>query len=136
MNRAVFAALCCTLLGSSACSNGDRPDVASVSGHVTLDGKPLDNAWVTFHPDYGRPSGAKTDEGGKYELLYLREVKGAKIGHHKVTISTLVDPVETADGSLPARERVPAIYNVKTSLEANVQEGDNTIDFTLESSRK
>ena len=38
------------------------PEIASVEGKVTLDGKPLPNAAVVFIPENGRPAGATTDD--------------------------------------------------------------------------
>ena len=46
------------------CESG--PEIASVEGTVTMDGKPLANATVLFVPENGRPAGGRTDERGHY----------------------------------------------------------------------
>ena len=60
---------------------------------------------VTFAPDVGRPSYGETGDDGMYELVYIRDVKGAKVGRHTVTVrSTKVDnskikPAEVKPGN-------------------------------------
>ena len=69
---------------------------AAVSGKVTLDGKPLARAGVTFQPigskdnlNPGEGSAAKTDDNGEYTLvLVFQAKKGAVVGKHRVEIST------------------------------------------------
>lgn len=84
--------LCCAL-GSVGC-NGE---VVPVSGRVTLDGKPLHNAVVTFQPmGSGKStettttgSVGRTDSEGRFVLrLVSPERYGAAAGDHFVTIST------------------------------------------------
>ena len=110
----------------AGCStHGDRPEVAPVEGTVALDGQPLVDATVVFHPDQGKISMAKTDENGHYELVYLRDIKGAKLGHHRVEITTWTEQTR--------QERLPPKYHSQTELEADVGEGQNTHNFDLQS---
>ena len=105
----------------------DQPALAPVKGKVTLDGQPLTGESIIFRPaDGGRQSLAVLDEQGGYELIYMRDIKGASLGTHRVLIGT------ASDGS--PEERVPAKYNRETMLEVNVQKGENDLDFKLESS--
>jgi hypothetical protein len=71
------------------------PNVAPVSGMVTLDGKPLANAVVTFQPlatngsDPGPSSEAVTDAHGIYVLKVPKTGQvGAVIGRHRVEVQT------------------------------------------------
>ena len=83
-----FAAVLCLVL-PVGCAKGDRPPLGGVHGTVTLDGKPLAGAIVTFEPvEPGRISMGMTDDNGKYELIYIRDEKGAKAGAHRVQITT------------------------------------------------
>ncbi len=77
----------------SGCSGTpDQPPLGTVVGIVTLGGQPLPSVEISFEPDKGRPSNGKTDSEGKYELTYIRDTKGAKVGSHKVLIrSSRVD---------------------------------------------
>ena len=101
-----------------------------------MDDKPLPNVWVMFHPAQGRTSIARADENGEYELLYLEGTSGANLGTHKVAITTYnEDEIEElkANSSEPIKEPIPSRYNSRTTLTAEVKEGDNDIDFPLKS---
>lgn len=113
------------LLLAGGCSRSDLPSLAPVSGTVTLDGKPLKQALVTFRPAKNRASRGRTDGEGHYELLYSPGNRGAKIGNHTVIISvrTELDPVE----------RIPAKYNSQTTLTREVKKGKNVLVFDLKS---
>lgn len=118
-------------LAAVGCSGGS-PDVGLVTGTVTLDGEPLENAEVVFAPASGRPSTGLTDSSGRYELTYIRDVKGAVPGPHTVRITTRPEP-RADDYQGPAfREPIPGKYNTDTELTANVEPGPNTFDFDLQ----
>lgn len=113
-------------------------DMGRVSGTITLDGKPLPNAIVTFYPqggDGGRASAGRTDDQGQYELTYSRSEKGAKVGEHLVTITTAVDGGDYSEESEESigQELVPTKYNAKSELKEQVVAGSNTINFELDS---
>ena len=106
--------------------------VASVSGTVTLDNKPLNKAQITFRPvGKGRPSTGFTDENGYYYLQYTTKQNGAEIGEHTVSITTGVEGDGGEIKDIP--ETVPAKYNSETTLKKEVTSGSNTIDFDLTS---
>ena len=122
-----FALLFCL----SGCGKPDHPEVGRVSGVVTLDGQPLPDATVMFQPTEGRASIATTDSAGKYSLVYLDGVPGAKLGPHQVIIRTEI-PGE--DGQPPiAKEKLPKKYHEQTELTAEVKPGSNTFNFDLTS---
>ena len=80
----------CLLIGVclliSGCSESG-PEIASVKGKVTMDGKPLANAAVVFIPENGRPAGARTDAEGNYELNFTQGRKGTMPGKNQVGAS-------------------------------------------------
>jgi len=118
-------AICCHL----GCST-KGPELGRVEGTVTLDGEPLPEALVTFKPKKGRPSLAETDADGRYSLSYRVDATGARIGTHKVTITTFKRADELfIKKDVP--ERVPWKYNRRTTLSAQIEPGSNTIDFDL-----
>lgn len=130
----VFVLFVAPLMFSVGCGGSgasDQPDLGQVTGVVKMDGQPLANVTVSFNPAQGRPSSAKTDSAGNYELGYIGDVKGAVIGTHTVSISTPQD-APTPPGKT-YKDPVPAKYNTKTTLKGEVKAGDNTIDFDLES---
>ena len=130
--------LCILLLFSVGCAGGDS-NIGQVEGVVSLDGEPLKRALVCFYPTDGRASAGQTDEEGHYELQYIKNVKGAVVGQHKVTISTKIDkeddPPTSEFGGKGREETMPPKYldRKKTELSALVESGNNTIDFELES---
>src|SRR5271157_3972435 len=95
------ALACLTSIGG--CNGGDRPELGTVQGRVSLNGGPLGRAMISFQPmDGGRQSCCVTNREGAYELVYLRNIRGAKVGNHRVTISTAI-----GDGSDQKEEIVP-----------------------------
>ncbi|QDU09265.1 DUF4198 domain-containing protein [Gimesia aquarii] len=111
------------------------PDLYEVTGVITLDGQPLGNAKVVFEPEEvrekarRRASSATTKADGSFRLYYNPKAAGATSGKHQVTIFKLPD-----DNEEPGDEQsIPAKYNEKTELTADVTEGDNTINFDLKS---
>lgn len=83
------------------CGSSDQPELGTVSGSVKLDGKPLSHVEITFAPDVGRPSYGETGDDGMYELIYIRDTKGAKIGKHTITVrSAKVDNSKIAPAEI------------------------------------
>ncbi len=86
-----FAVLLGALL-ATGCSG--RPPLAEVSGKVLLNGQPIKNVQVNFHPDpdkgtRGKGSTGTTDENGNFTLTYEDGVPGAIVGHHRVILTDL-----------------------------------------------
>ena len=112
----------------------DGPPLAPVEGTVTLDGEPLPIAVLEFQPQRGSPSYGETDKSGRYHLLYSPVRDGALLGKHTVRITTegeIVDP--DSRETRVVSERVPAKYNVESTLTREVVDDDNVIDFELTS---
>lgn len=115
-----------TLVG---CGPAQSPPLGRVRGTVTLDGAALADATVLFTPlGAGRTSQGVTDAAGRYELRYLRDIRGADIDQHTVRITT-------ASEENGGRERLPRRYNTRTELGARVRAGANELDFDLRSHR-
>jgi hypothetical protein len=126
-----FAVGCVVVASLVGCStrSADQPEIAPVSGTVTLDGRPLGNAKVVFQSDAGAIAFANTAADGTYELTYIRTAKGAGLGRNVVRISTPTDGPVGPNWKDP----IPAAYNTASILEADVAEGRNVFDFALES---
>jgi hypothetical protein len=111
-------------------------DFGYVTGTVTLDGNPLAKTRVEFQPQKGPPSYGITDKHGVYELMVNSREPGAKVGRHTVRITTVRvksnDPHAKKDTS---PERIPAMYNIQSSLSREVRPGANRIDFDLTNGR-
>lgn len=115
---------------------GARDDLGSVSGTVTLDGAPLENAQIEFIPrEGGSTAYGRTDADGEYEMMFTRDTRGASLGENEVRITTA--DVTMKDGNEVAiPERVPAKYNRNSELKQTVESGSNTFDFSLVSEGK
>lgn len=127
--------------------SSDQPELGLVTGTVTLDGEPLQRVAVVFSPDNGRPARGRTDLSGKYELTYIHDTMGTKVGHNRVEIApseedeqeeeeqaTAGETISTAKPpAMREKPKVPARYNTKSILEADVKPGKNVFDFKLES---
>ncbi len=142
---------------------GCGPSISTVTGNVTLDGKPAANVIVAFTPDGGGTSAAgTTDASGNYQLSSILGA-GVPAGNYKVTITTQKDaegdeyPEEDnpefddyGGGSDAAgyeadaagtdysnagdfKEKIPAKYNSASTLTEDVADGENEINFALES---
>jgi hypothetical protein len=97
--KATAVIFACTIVG---CSGDDRPKTYPVSGIVTLNGKPVDGATVTFmRADSGQYNAVSlTDANGKYQLTTFQSGDGATEGSYKVTVTKYgrdkeVSPYET-----------------------------------------
>ena len=133
----------------TGCVGDNGPQLGTVTGFVKLDGEPLENASVSFHPGAGRGSFGKTDANGNYELRYTGSQMGATLGNHQVTITSQVwaetsrrlGPGESARSASEAAagkarsELLPEKYRdrEKTVLSAIVVAGANQFDFELQS---
>lgn len=133
--RTLDACITAITLGLLAAGCGGQSNIGKVTGRVTLDGQPLADAVVTFAPAAeGSPSLGRTDSSGLYNLVYTREINGAEIGEHKVSITTYSAADPEADPPVAAvPEKVPAKYNGRSELKATVEAGSNRLDFDLES---
>jgi hypothetical protein len=120
------------LAGGCSSRPADMPDLGTVSGTVTIDGKPASDVLVRFSPeDGGRPSSGATDKNGFYRLNYSVAAPGAKVGMHSVSIVSSV-PIDTSDPQAmmnPPPGNVPEKYQ-KMKKQIEVKAGRNTIDLT------
>lgn len=143
-----FSLLLALAFAIPACTNRDPnlPELAPVSGTITLDGQPLANTTITFvgiGTTNSTGCGGATDSSGKYTLRTAHNGDGAPLGEYKVVISKLKKPdgsdfpLDSPVGPIDAGadESLPPKYSdaEKTELTATVPAGGGTIDFALKS---
>lgn len=132
--------LACAGCGSSA-SVGER---AGVQGDVTLDGKPLGAAVISFHGGEGKGKVVAVGlvENGKYAIDAKR---GPLVGQARVEVRA--KPITEAQFDVAVTEaarrgtrpklvvmEIPAKYGAKSTLTADVTAtGENKFDFNLKS---
>lgn len=127
-----------------ALATGCAEHEATVSGRVTLDGKPLDHGAVTFHPaNPGAAAYGSISAGGNYVVKTGRG-KGLAAGPYVVTVQAVTmeslremktdasgAPVESTGTLLTP----PQYANRDASpLRVEVKPGSNSIDLELKSS--
>lgn len=89
---------CAVLVILTGC--GGKPPLVAYQGDIQLEGKPLRNAMITFHPLDAKGSVdpkamtpmATSDEAGKFVMRTPNEGDGVTPGTYKVTVSALSAP--------------------------------------------
>jgi hypothetical protein len=117
----------------SGCGSSDKPKLGQVTGKVTRNGLPVIGAKVYFSPvEGGRTSEGVTQGDGSYELVYLRDEKGAIIGEHKVRITTYEPPIDLDGGGKEGGrpEEIPPKYS-SGEERRTVNAGSQVIDFEV-----
>ena len=140
--RVTFVPLLALLVFLAGCGSGGQ--FAPVSGRVTLNGKPLAGATVSFQPiapegsrDAAPGSTGKTNENGEYTLVGSNGQTGAWVGKHRVVITLVSAEVGESDarpprGGWPMKEKIPAKYNDSSKETFTVPSGGTTsADFAL-----
>ena len=134
--NSIMPAKCCSriaqllLVAVFAGCGQSGPQVAPVSGQVTLDGRPLVNADVSFQPDGSqRASSGRTDADGRYQLMFKRGQPGAIVGEHTVRIWVSREIVRNPP-------HIPARYDTQSELRREVKPDDNEFNFDLTSNPK
>ncbi len=138
ISRWLFSIAC--ILFVSGCGPSG-PKLGSVTGTVTLDGKPVQGALVTFisKAENGSSSFGKTDANGKYQLEFSTERFGAMLGAHEVEIVTKrVNKSEEPDtGTVVQKEFIPIPkHYARGALTAEVKAGSNVCNFPLTTNPK
>lgn len=132
----------------AGCGKGDYPEMARVTGTVAYKGKPVPNIMVNFMPTEGRrPSWGKTDEEGRFEMVYDENVKGVEMGPNKVYFTPAAF---TIDGGASKKSRkaiaeasgltpeemlaIRAKYGSEevTKLVVDIKENPQVLDLKLE----
>ncbi|HVJ86262.1 MAG TPA: hypothetical protein VM452_11500 [Caulifigura sp.] len=119
----------------AGCGDG-RPQTAPVSGKVIYNGEPLKTGTVMFLSNTPNMPYATGEIGpdGVYKMKTFEDGDGAVLGSHRVSISA----VEVPNPAVPeARSLLPSKYSTDATsgLTAEVKEGENVIDFTLEAEK-
>ena len=140
--------LLATMAATGGCG-GDGLPRQPLSGKVTLDGQPIESALITFTPMNG--SGDSTsaaaqvtagsfsiprDAGliaGKYRVAVSMPKEVTKAAKKKQIDNATGAEIEAGDVTI-TQEALPARYNAKSELTADVTAGDpNEFTFTLTS---
>lgn len=109
-----------------------KAGLVDVSGTVRFDGEPLAAAIVIFESPDETFSFARTDEAGRYRLLFDSVMPGVTKGSKTVRIRTLGSLGEDdPDAKRGGSEIIPSCYNAKSTLTVEVTGNSTTTDFDL-----
>ncbi|HOM17966.1 MAG TPA: hypothetical protein PLQ00_11595 [Thermoguttaceae bacterium] len=108
----VWGVILAVVAGLEGCGSG-RPKTIPVTGVVTLDGKPIEGANVTFYPDTGESAGAGSQQ--KKADATVRPATGTTDKDGKFTLKTF----EPGDGALPGKYKVAIIKKEVTGFLAD-----------------
>lgn len=124
-----------------------RPETVPVSGHVTLNGQPVEGATVMFSPEAeGRPATGTTDADGRFTLKTFEAGDGALPGVHSVTVTKVESSGVQADrdglsgeiepGGIQQRWVVPRKYAKPdtSGLSVEVESGMQPVELQLSDS--
>jgi hypothetical protein len=130
LNVAMLSLAC---LQAALAGCGPAPGSA-VSGKVTLDAAPLDDATITFVPQAGgqRQAAWTTIAHGKYAIP---PSNGLGSGKFRVEIRALRSSGDKTNQNDPtlmnATEAIPSRYNSQSELAVEIKPGANTANFDL-----
>ncbi|HEV8067448.1 MAG TPA: carboxypeptidase-like regulatory domain-containing protein [Planctomycetaceae bacterium] len=125
---------------ASSCGRSKTPEIQGklpvfpVKGTLILEGKPLANADLVFHPTTPLPKDAsqilprgRTNEDGAFNLTTYYDNDGAPAGKYRVTVSYRGSHQNLRTSDEP--ELMPSAYRSprESVLRAEVQEGDNDL---------
>jgi hypothetical protein len=118
----------------AACSSDGRLPVYPVRGQVLLNGKPVANAQVLFHPAEELPEGLRpsgqTDDQGYFNLTSYTSGDGAPQGAYKVTVMCFrLYPDSNNAGEVVRYNLLPPHYAAAATsqLQATVSKGNNEL---------
>lgn len=141
----LIALAACGVVSLVGCGRPASIALAPCEGTVTLDGRPVEGWYISFHPDpeqssRGPASMGLTGPSGAFRMLATGGRQGAVVGQHRVFLSPPggdLPPLELS--SRAAAVSVPAMYQKPetSGLVATVEpDRSNHFTFGLRSSAK
>lgn len=124
------------------------PELAPVTGTVSIDGTPLKKGTIVFESEGNRPANGRIEDGKIVEVTTFNKGDGVPVGSHKVAVFALEETstVETSDPSQPTatgsnymgtgKSLIPDKYNNPdtSGLTAEVEAGqENMVTYELKS---
>jgi hypothetical protein len=141
MTRTLAALLCLAAVG---CGGRDRPPAyATVSGTVTLDGKPMPDGKIIFTTD-GRPPTILDVVDGKYTGQAMTGTNKIQITRMRPasSVSQRLPPeaqtrIRAREGNHdPLEETIPAEWNSKSTQTRVIEPGaPNVLDFIVKTTK-
>jgi hypothetical protein len=101
------------LVAGSGCGGPGKP--VKTEGLITMDGKPIAGATVTFHPkaEGGRMATGLSDADGVFQLQTFAEADGALPGDYKVTVIK-TEALEVSPSASGPEKMMKTMFNRST----------------------
>ncbi len=117
----------------AGCGKEPGPPLATVTGQITIDGKPVAGAGIQMIAEgpQGSVAYGSTDKDGFYEMAFGSTRTGAIVGRNKVILNS-DSRVSVGGENFDGAEVFPPKYNTKSEEFVDVKEGKNTFDFKCE----
>ncbi len=133
-----FCGICIVILACFGCGK-KGPQRAAASGHVTLDGQPIDQGVIQFLPVEGTvgPETGGVISKGQYDIPRERgpivgksriELRASKKTGRKIQDPTGRTGVQTDE----TKEMFPSSFNTNSSLVREIKAEPNTLDFDIQ----
>lgn len=138
MSKTMKLATVLSVFAAAGCGGAREPAYAAlglieVTGTVKMDGQPLPDAEIAFeNPEDKTFSFGKTDASGAYRLMFNSEKSGCTPGKKIVRITPYMGSEADPD-AVPSDVKIPAKYNSKSELTAEVDASRRSFDFDLQS---
>jgi hypothetical protein len=132
LRRAVAIGLASLFLLAIGCGKAHE---SSISGTVTLDGKPLTTGVVSFYPLKGGPMAyGNIQSNGAYKIV-TGGTRGLPSGEYRVAVVANETAANTPGVEMMGKRITPEKYATpeKSGLKFNVQPGGNRFDISLQS---
>jgi hypothetical protein len=131
-NRFTPLAVCGLAVAITGCGGNSGPKLASVTGKITIDGKPVAGAGIQLisQEPNGSVAYGMTDESGYYEMAFGQSRKGAFPGKNKVVLNS-DSHVSVGGEKYDGAEVFPPEYNTKSEKIVEVKDGPNVFDFDV-----
>jgi hypothetical protein len=113
-----------------------KSDTVMVTGTITMNGKPVDQAQVMFNPKTGRYCEGVTDATGHFTLATAKPGDGAAPGEYVITLAEYYPPdkppaLPRGGGLLPSRFPTKYADPAQSPLKATVERGKKN-DFPID----
>lgn len=129
--RRCWIAISCAVLVTACGCSGDS-STGELSGRVTLDGQPLDNAQIRFQPIDGlAPTTGGSITNGQYSVRLPVTKHRVEISATRMPAGKAVEKHSSVD--IQITQLVPAKYNTSSELTVDVKPGKNEQQFELKS---
>jgi hypothetical protein len=126
--------LALSVFGVLGCGGKSGAETVTVTGEVTMDGTPIPTGDIIFRADNGKGRGyAGKITDGKYELKSATGKLRVEIRASRSKAGAKPKALASGEEGMALEQYIPAKYNDKSTLTADVTASEKKFDFPLKS---